>query len=128
MRLDLLNLDANPLTLERMRRNWQTMMGLFNDGLLPVRFEATPTITAAYTAQHGELVIVDASGGNFTVTLPSAAGHAGAVIHFKSIGASGTTTIDGAGSETIDGSATASLTTQYEAMRIVSDGTNWLKI
>jgi hypothetical protein len=33
--------------------------------------------------------------------------------------------IDGAGAETIDGGLTATLTTQFESLTIISDGSNW---
>ena len=38
----------------------------------------------------------------------------------------GTVTIDPSGSETVNGSSTKTLTSQYETVTIISDGSNWL--
>ena len=44
----------------------------------------------------------------------------------KKVDASGNAvTIDGAGSDTIDGALTIALSTQYEAVELWCDGTNW---
>lgn len=84
------------------------------------------TIAGAYTATDLDSVILcDASGGGFTVTLPDAATVKGKVVTIKNIGSSGTVVIDGNGSQTIDGSATVSLSTQYHFRKIASDGSNW---
>lgn len=74
-------------------------------------------------------VVVDAAGGNKIITLPSAALFKGKIYNIKKIDASANTvTIDGAGAQTIDGAATHVLTTQYEVVRIQSDGANWFII
>lgn len=73
------------------------------------------------------IVLCDASGGSFTLTLPTAAGITGTVyqiIRTDSTLANGVT-IDGNGSETIQGALTRKLMTKYESVVIVSDGTNW---
>lgn len=62
-----------------------------------------------------------------TVTLPQASTVTGKILTIKRTGASNVT-IDGYSSETIDGSATITLTTAYESVRIQSDGANWYKI
>lgn len=81
--------------------------------------------TGAYTANWGELVRVDASGGSFTITLPTAVGNSGRKIMIKEVAdSSETVTIDGNASETIDGSATAELTTPRGAFNFISDGAN----
>lgn len=85
--------------------------------------------TAAYTATQDDKVILgDASGGNFTVTLPTAVGILNKVFFIKNIGASGTVTVDGNASETIDGVTTKALGSQYEFIGIVSDNANWQTI
>lgn len=77
--------------------------------------------TTNYTAAAGEFV--DCTSGTFTVTLP--AGHtAGQQIVVKNSG-TGSITIDANASETIDGSTTVVIATQYSALWLVSDGTNW---
>jgi len=66
------------------------------------------------------------SGAAYTVTLPAAASHTGKVYYIKNVDAQGDDiTIDGNGSEEIDGATTLVLYVQYDAVRIVSDGTGW---
>lgn len=83
--------------------------------------------TSAYTATSSDCVIsCDASGGAFTITLPTASGIAGRLYRIKKSDTSGNAvTIDPNGSETIDGSSTKSLTTAYDSVDLISDGTNW---
>lgn len=91
---------------------------------------AFATKTASYTIGASDSVIAgNATGGAFTVTLPTAVGIAGRQYTIKKIDSSGNAvTVDGAGSETIDGAATVALTTQWARTTIVSNGTNWLII
>lgn len=86
---------------------------------------AVVTKTAIYTATASDHVILcDASGGAFTVTLP--AGITGTEYHVKKIDSSANAvTIDGFGSETIDGDLTVDISTQYESLMFKSDGSNW---
>lgn len=73
-----------------------------------------------------DIVFGDSSGGTFTFTLPTAVGNDGKVITIKKIEASfNAITIDGNASETINGSATTTLNTDNETIKIVSDGSNW---
>lgn len=92
-------------------------------------FAVTSVKTANYTATYGELVLVDPSGGAFTVTLPTASGNSGKRIVVKVSHATTTwhlaATVDGNASETIDGATTFPLYTPGEELEIVSDGTNW---
>jgi hypothetical protein len=72
------------------------------------------------------VLLCDASGGAFTVTLPAAATVSGSSISVKKSDASANAvTVDGNAAETIDGAATLALSTQYEAVTLWSDGTNW---
>jgi len=81
-----------------------------------------------YTALTTDGVLaVDSSSGSVTITLFSAGGNTGAVLHIKKVDVSGNQVIvDGSGSETIDGSLTKNITTQWDCLSIVSDGANWL--
>ena len=80
-------------------------------------------VTSNYTANYGDIVLVDASGGAVTITLPSP--KAGAFINVKKIdSSSNAVTIDGGGAN-IDGQASIQITTQYESYTLVSDGSNW---
>lgn len=89
-------------------------------------YKPTPK-TAAYTALTGELVLADATGGAFTVTLPSAA-VAGRQVIVKRMntGVNNVTVAPAAG--TIDGAANVALTAQYQVTRLIADGTNWVTV
>lgn len=84
--------------------------------------------TANYTLTTSDyLVLVDASGGSFTLSLPAAASNTGRVFLIKRTDntLSNAVTLDPNGSETIDGQTTRKLCTQYETVSIISDGSNW---
>lgn len=76
-----------------------------------------------------EITAVSASGAARIITLPTAVGIAGRVYTIKKIDSSANTvTIDGNGSQTIDGSTTQVLYAQWDWIKIISDGANWLII
>lgn len=83
--------------------------------------------TSAYTANASDnTILVDASGGAVTITLPTAVGIKGREYIIKKIDSSANAvTIDGDGSETIDGVVTKDLENQYHGIKILSGGTNW---
>lgn len=87
------------------------------------------TKTGAYTVtlnDFGRLFSCDASGGDFTVTLPAAATAGdGFTVAVKNSGTSGAVTIDGNSAETIDGSATIVLRTRGTGVVLRCDGTGW---
>lgn len=69
---------------------------------------------------------VDCTSGAVTITLDSAVSYPGAFVFIKKIDGSGNNlTIDASGAETIDDAATITLTTQYEAVTLYSDGVEW---
>ncbi len=83
------------------------------------------TITADYTVDDQNLILADATSGVITVTFLPASMIKGVLYIVKKIDASGNAiTLDGNGSETIDGASTASLASQYDVLRVVSDGSN----
>lgn len=84
------------------------------------------TVTSSGSVGRGDdVVLVDASGGAVTLTLPSASDYTKELC-VKKIDVSGNTvTIDGASSETIDDKTTLTLAYQYDAVRIASDGSEW---
>lgn len=93
---------------------------------MPSNAVLSVTTSSALTADGG-LVKVDASGAAVTVTLPPAASFTGRDRTFKRMNSGANAVIlDGLASETIDGAATYTLTAQYKAVTIVSDGSNWL--
>jgi len=82
------------------------------------------TVTSNTTASPQETLLVDASGGAITITLP--APESAATLTVKKIDSSGNTvTIATPNSETIDGSSSISLGTQYDVEEITSDGSNY---
>ena len=86
---------------------------------------ATKTGTYTVTATDS-IVLCNAATGAFTVTLISAVGVAGRQYTFKRLNSgANNVTVAASGAQTIDGAATQVLTTQYQAIRVVSDGTNW---
>ena len=85
------------------------------------------TKTADYTVTTADNVLLgDATNGTVTLTLYTAVGNTGKVIHIKKIDSSlNTIVIDANGSETIDGDITAVISDRYTSVSLVSDGTNW---
>ena len=84
------------------------------------------SVTANTTLGNADdVVLVDASGGAVTITLPPAA-TATKEFCIKKIDTSGfVVTVDGDGSETIDNGTTVLLATPYDAIRVTSDGSEW---
>lgn len=71
-------------------------------------------------------ILVEASSGVVTITLPPAANHTNRIYNIKKIDNSiNSVTIDGNASETIDGATTVNLTIQYESITLQCDGTEW---
>ncbi|WP_462255339.1 beta strand repeat-containing protein [Ferruginibacter sp.] len=84
------------------------------------------TKTGAYTATASDHTLIINNAGAVTITLPAAAGCQGRLYIIKKISAAlNNVTIDPNAAETIDGAATRALTTQYETVRIQSNGTSW---
>lgn len=97
------------------------------DGIGPSLKIKVYSKAADYTAlAENQLILCDASGGAFTVTLPAAATATGLMVRVKKTDASANAvTVDGDGAETIDDSATLVINTQYTAVALVSDGVKW---
>lgn len=96
---------------------------------LPIGVMARPLTskTANYTATtYDSIILVSASGGSVTITLPTAVGIKGKEFTIKKTDSSANiVTVDGNGSETIDGDTTRDLALQYEAIDIISDNASW---
>lgn len=90
-------------------------------------YASLATVTADYSASAQEIVLVDASGGNVTVTLPTPT-NATATIIKRIDGSANTVTIATPGSETIDGESAPEVDRQYEAHEIVSNGSNYFTV
>lgn len=84
------------------------------------------TANATLTVQQRGLVLVNATGGNITITLPAASAGATAFRFARSDATTNTVTIQRAGSDTVEGGTSCSLLPQ-ERMDLSSDGvSNWL--
>jgi hypothetical protein len=83
-----------------------------------------------YTATaSNDYILVNNSGGNRTVTLPTAIGNSGKHITVKKLDTGNTLFVATVLNQTVDGvdrtSTPYSITTQYETISIISDGANW---
>lgn len=87
----------------------------------------TSTKTSNYTITGTDVVIfADATGGNTTITLPAAASFAGYRFFIKRIDSTGNTvSVARSGADTIDGQTTITITQQYTAIMVVSNGSAW---
>lgn len=78
---------------------------------------------------NDSVVVVTASGADRTVYLPDAALITGRQYTIKRANADGPpdyrVIVDGDGGDLIDGAASYALDNQYDAITVVSDGTNW---
>lgn len=84
---------------------------------------ASRAVSAAYTiASKDRTVLASASGGAFTVTLPSASSSKGRRYTIKKVDASANgVTVGG----TVDGTVNPVLTAQYQRVTVESDGSAW---
>jgi hypothetical protein len=79
--------------------------------------------TAAYAAVNGDVVLADASGGDFPVTLPVPT--SGGKVTVKNVGASGTVTVAPHAAESVEGTSSYAIATQHLSRDFLSDGTDW---
>jgi hypothetical protein len=88
---------------------------------------AIVTKAAAYTLTSSDSTVrANAATGIFTLTLPDATLHSGREFFIKKIDSTANAiTVATTASQTIDGAATASLTTQYQILRLQSNGAGW---
>lgn len=100
-----------------------TKISLSSIGVFAVTSVSSTPYSAAITDGY---ILVDASGSAITVNLPTAIGNTGKALVIKKIDlTANVVTLDGSGSQTIDQSLTWLLTIPNEAIRIISDGSNW---
>lgn len=103
------------------------------DGKLDARgavyFPATSTSSTPYSvASTDYLILVNASGGAKTVTLPDLASNRSRVLVIKAISvAGGNVTIARSGSDTIDGATSLTISAQYGSFTLQApdSGTDW---
>lgn len=76
---------------------------------------------------NDSLVTADATAGNITITLrPADECEQKLIIIKKTDASANTVTVAADGSETIDGAATNVLAAQYDTLKLMSDGNQWL--
>lgn len=103
-------------------------VALDGGGVLPAMGVRTITVSDSVNG-NDTLIIADATAGDITVSLPPAATKEGLEVIVKKISSPPRiVTIQANGTEEIDGTASQTLTVQYEALHLVSDGTAWWSI
>lgn len=114
--------------------DWRRLLELLRDFAQAINQAAqgflyrSVTVSAAYTAGTGDLVIYVAPAGTFTVTLPAAKDMLDKVVTVKrKNGTTHTITIQSS-SGNIDGAASITLTTAYQARSFHSDGANYYTV
>lgn len=85
------------------------------------------TESSNYTAvATDDVILVDASSGNVTITLPTAVGNSGKVFYIKKIDTSiNTVIVDGDGTETVEGELTQVIGLQDDFLTLFSDNSNF---
>ena len=86
----------------------------------------TKTTTATLLTSGEDNVLVDATAGDFTVTLPTAVGNNGITYKISKLQDANLVTIDGDGTETIGGDLTIVMSSSNDSIIIASDGSNWI--
>lgn len=71
------------------------------------------------------VLLADATAGVVTLTLPKAETMRGRRVTVKKLDNANDVEVAAASGETVDGAADVTLTTQYEVVTVVSDGTAW---
>ncbi len=95
-----------------------------------VEAAAIVNISSSYTVTPSnsphQIIIADATSGAITVTLPAVGKMTNYQVTVKKVDSTANTvTVDGESAETIDEVATQVISTQYEALTLASDGTEW---
>jgi len=90
----------------------------------------TRTVTATYSMDlEDDLVLADATGGAFTVTLPFVADAQRKVYWVKRLNGGGNAvTVSGRTGENIDGALTVVLGAQYDRLAVLHNGTQWWRV
>lgn len=83
------------------------------------------TKTTDYTiTSTDEVILVDASSGNITITLPALSSVDKQVVRIKKISGGGIVTITPNGSDTIDNDSTKQISVTYTTLTLLADNTN----
>jgi len=99
------------------------------DGTFTFKIKTVDSNDDPYTAGDEILILADGSLGAMQVRLPQASTVPGRVYIIKKIDSSSfAITINPAGVETIDGVLTPTLSTQYQFIQVISNGSTWYTI
>jgi hypothetical protein len=92
--------------------------------------EECTTVTATPTTldNDDEVIAADASGGAITLNLPAVATSKNKTYTVVRTSASNNVVLDGNASETINGATTYTLSSQWQFVKIICDGTQWIVI
>lgn len=95
-----------------------------------LRLAVTTISSSPYAPTNvNEVILVDCSGGNITINLPTAIGASGNMFIIKKIDSTANSIIvDPFSTQTIDGSATATFSVPNTTIYIVSNNANWFII
>jgi hypothetical protein len=92
-----------------------------------VNFPVTSVSTNTTLGNTHFLVLVNATGGAVTITLPSASGNTGRMyVIMKTDASANSVTIAPTGGQFINGAASISFNTQWQKYTVMSDGSNWV--
>lgn len=99
---------------------------LSNDGIVSIDNGDSP-YPVGVALKTNTTILCDATGGAIVVELPGAAKYDGVIFRIKKTdNSANTVTITPNGIETIDGAASKVLSTQYENIELLGDGTGWI--
>jgi hypothetical protein len=106
---------------------WETTYTKNLDTKAVINSSVNTTSSTGQIAATDTMNLVDASGGMTIRVLPAASSlPVGLQVTFKKIDASSNTVVvDAQTGNTIDGQSSVNLTSQYEVLRIINDGSNW---
>jgi hypothetical protein len=128
------------LTAEIWKSNWSTLIQWWNDhdqGVRPwtnINTTGSLTVGARSTASSVTLaitdqtILVDSTSAIRTITLPTAVSISGRIYIVKDWKGQASThniTIATTSAQTIDGAATVVMSTNFQTVRVISDGSNW---
>lgn len=89
-----------------------------------LKWRQIKSVSDTYTITENDDVVM-CTGVGKTLTLPPVANCAGKVVTVIHNAASGTVTVDANASETINNGANVALDAKYEAVTLMSNGTEW---
>ena len=113
---------------ENTKRSFELVELAFRN-LVAVLDKELKTVTTTYLMEPSDSVILaDATGGIFTVSLPAVDEAKNQHYSVKKVDAVANVTVDTPDSADIDGASTSVLSSQWDVVTVVSDGTDWFTL